>query len=151
MIFVTVGTTSFDQLIEEVDRLVLTEGWNETVVCQIGNGLFLPKNCEYFRFKPSIDELLSKADIVITHGGTTVMSLLLSEQKFIAIANTDLADNHQYNMLKKIASVKDILWSDDVKQLSSLVSEVRNKSIQRHSRNSLDMLVKDISNYISQD
>ena len=74
-IFVTVGTFKFDSLIKKVDSLAEYTGFN--IVCQIGEGLYLPKHCKYFRFKNSISEFVEKADIIITHAGAgTVYSLL---------------------------------------------------------------------------
>jgi len=149
MIFVTVGTTSFDKLIEEVDRFSLENNGDDKIICQIGNGVYIPEYCEYFRFKPNIDQMVNDAEIVITHGGTTVINLILAGKRFVAIANTDLADDHQSRMLKKINSVRSISWSDDVSQLSFLINSERNKKREKGFRVSFDRLVGDITSYIS--
>ena len=80
MIFVTVGTTMpFDKLIYRIDELKGENFIKEDVVCQIGNGKYIPVNCEYFRFKPSIEEHIDKAFLIIAHGGTgTVFSFCVS-------------------------------------------------------------------------
>src|SRR5947209_11093294 len=54
MIFVTVGTTDFDALVRRIDELAPSLG--EEVLCQIGKGSYLPRNCRYFRYAPSLDE-----------------------------------------------------------------------------------------------
>ena len=149
MIFVTVGTTSFDKLIEEVDRFSLENNGDDKIICQIGNGVYIPEYCEYFRFKPNIDQMVNDAEIVITHGGTTVINLILAGKRFVAIANTDLADDHQSRMLKKINSVRSISWSDDVSRLSFLINSEKNKKREKGSRVSFDRLVGDITSYIS--
>ena len=58
MIFVTVGTTRFEALIVEVDRLAAS-ATAEPVLCQIGSGDYEPAHCDYFRFRPSIDDLIA--------------------------------------------------------------------------------------------
>ena len=48
MIFVTVGTTDFDQLVEAADRLAAAG--DEEFVIQIGHGHYEPQHAAWFRF-----------------------------------------------------------------------------------------------------
>lgn len=121
MIFVTVGTTHFDSLIREIDELIGSGKIKDRVVCQIGAGTYEPKHAEHFRFQPSIDEWIEQADLVICHGGATVMSLLQKTKRFVAIANTVLAGDHQTAFLAKLAQCVEFPWSRDVKDLGLLV------------------------------
>ncbi len=121
MIFVTVGTTHFDELIRQVDALVETGRIRDRVVCQIGAGKYVPSHAESFRFAPSLDEWFSKADLVVTHGGATVLSLLQRRQRFVAIANTALAGDHQSTLLARLARSADLKWSRNVDDLGPLV------------------------------
>ena len=50
MIFVTVGSTHFDPLIETIDNLILEKVISDNVICQIGNGKYEPRNCKFYRF-----------------------------------------------------------------------------------------------------
>ena len=50
MILVTVGSTHFDLLIKKIDQLVDDKIITDIVVCQIGNGEYLPKSCKFYRF-----------------------------------------------------------------------------------------------------
>lgn len=122
VIFVTVGTTHFDPLIQEIDDLVNTGKIKDKVVCQIGAGEYIPKHAEHFRFQPSIDEWFEQADLVICHGGTTVFSLLQKNKRFVAIANTVMAGDHQSKMLSRLSQSVDFPWSRDVKEVGPLVS-----------------------------
>lgn len=125
---ITVGTTSFDPLVEYLD-LNLDPSRVE-VVFQIANGSYVPKNFNSF---PFIDSILSKYDdfIVVTHAGAgTVFKLLETERKFIAIPNLSRKDHHQLelaNFLKKYnyaevcfnyAEVVDVIDSKKLMQTS---------------------------------
>ena len=54
MIFGTVGSTEFDDLVERIDALA--PALDEPVTCQIGLGRYVPRHCEHFRFAPSLDD-----------------------------------------------------------------------------------------------
>ena len=76
-IFVTVGTTSFDELIKTIDseeflRAVRRAGY-DSIVAQIGRGTYVPTTIDYYRFKPSLDDDFAAADLVISHAGAGSM------------------------------------------------------------------------------
>lgn len=121
MIFVTVGTTHFDSLIREVDALLDGGRITDRVVCQIGAGSYEPRHAEHFRFQPSLDDWFAQADLVICHGGATVMSLLQKGKRFVAIANTALAGDHQTAFLARLAQSTGFPWSREPKDLARLV------------------------------
>ena len=148
MIFVTVGTTSFDQLIKMVDGYFDEDKNTDDIVFQIGSGSYQPKHGEFFTFRPSIDELINSADIVITHGGSTVLSLLLLKKKFVAVANTDLADDHQTKFLKKINQVIPILWTNNLEDLPGLINECIEGNIESVDSKNFKSLMQDIMKYI---
>jgi UDP-N-acetylglucosamine transferase subunit ALG13 len=127
VIFVTVGTTlPFDALIEAVDRLAGVGTFGEPVLCQIGNGRFEPKHCDFYRFKPSLDEDVELASLIIGHGGTgTVTSLLVAGKPFIAVANPIGAGDHQRQFLARLSKVASFLWTADLAELPGLVDRAR--------------------------
>lgn len=122
VIFVTVGTTHFDSLIREIDRLVACGLIADRVVCQYGAGKYVPTHVEGFTFQPTIEHWLDSADLVICHGGSTVLAMLQRGKRFVAIANTDLAGDHQSKMLTKLAQIAGFPWSRDVKDLEQLIA-----------------------------
>lgn len=73
MIFVTVGTheQQFDRLVRAVDELVANETIRESVFVQTGYCNYEPTHCEWSKFisVTRMAELMSSADVVITHGG----------------------------------------------------------------------------------
>lgn len=138
MIFVTVGTTiPFDRLLRQVDELVRNRTIVEHVICQIGNSTYEPTHCEYFRFRPSIDDLIAQADLVITHGGSTVLLLLASQKRFIAVPNDQGADNHQLHFVQRVAEQTPLLWTADLSNLGDLIAAANSTTPQFQPLSSL--------------
>lgn len=126
MIFVTAGTTmAFPSLIQEVDRLAGSGFFSEEVICQIGPTDYSPRNCESFRFKDSLDNYFDSASIVITHGGSTIFSLLSSHKLFIAFPNPIGADLHQHHLLRSLSQQVDLYWSENTADLKPLFRKAR--------------------------
>jgi len=127
LIFVTVGTTiPFDGLLEAVDNCVARSVIDGPVVCQIGSGEYEPKHCEWFKYQPSIQEFVNRADLIIGHGGTgTTFQLLASDKPFISFANPLAAADHQAEFLARMASAYDIIWSRDPGELEALLPKAR--------------------------
>lgn len=121
VIFVTVETTHFDSLIQEVDQLISSGTVRDHVICQIGSGNYIPNHADYFRFQPSIDDWIGQSDLVICHGGVTVLSLLQKKKRFVAIANTVLAGDHQTAFLSRLAQDTPFPWGRNVKDLGPMI------------------------------
>jgi beta-1,4-N-acetylglucosaminyltransferase len=101
MIFVTVGTTHFDDLIREVDRLVRVGEIREEVLAQIGEGQYVPSHIKWIRYAKTLEPYFEEADLVICHGGVgSVFELLRMGKPFIAVANKVLQHDHQADFLR---------------------------------------------------
>lgn len=93
-IFVTVGTTPFDTLIEAIDTFNFKERLNITM--QISTGKYVPKNYKFFDFTERINEYYEQANIVVTHAGAgSIYNLLEKGKKIIIVPNLDRIDKHQ--------------------------------------------------------
>lgn len=126
MILVTVGTTMpFDELLAEVDRLADNKFFDEDILCQSGQSSYRMHNGTQFVGRPTLQDLIDEANLVITHGGATVIQLLLSNTSFVAVPNPRGAGDHQTSFLKEIEKVAPISWSSDVKDLARLIDERR--------------------------
>ena len=124
MIYVTVGSTHFDELIHAVDELAAS-GTNllpGEIICQIGNGSYLPENTQYFRYDPDHWRYAKEADLVITHGGASVLYLIREGIPFVAVANKVLQDDHQTSFLTALSQICDLCWTDDPGALARLLS-----------------------------
>ena len=87
MILVTVGSTNHNDLIKAIDELITEKKITEKVVCQIGKGNYVPKNCDFFRFDLEIDKNYyqkCKTIICVDSAGTIFRNLELGN-KIIAV------------------------------------------------------------------
>lgn len=128
MIFVTVGTTMpFDELLAEIDRLADENKLSEDLICQSGQTKYRMAHGEQFIGRPSIADLIDQASLVISHGGATVIQLLIARKPFIAFPNPRGAGDHQTSFLREVSQVSDISWSTQVTDLARLIEERRLK------------------------
>lgn len=141
MILVTVGSTHYDQLIMAVDALVERQpSLKDEVICQIGSGSYVPKNCNYFRYSDGFSDMLDRADLIITHGGTTVLHCIKTGKRFIGVANTSLADDHQSKMLRQCARYVDFPWTRDPAELGDILARLEEYSFSKNSTLNRDLI-----------
>lgn len=118
-IFLTVGTTEFDQLIETIDSSAFAaclQGLGcRLLILQIGRGAYepktLPDDCarlgirvEVFRFKPTLDREMKAADLIISHcGAGSILESLTLQKVFVVVVNDTLQGNHQEELATALA------------------------------------------------
>jgi len=130
MIFITVGTGKFDELIQKIDEIA---GKKEKIIMQIGNGEYIPKNCEYFRFKPSLEKYYKKSWLIICHGGAgTVYELLEKNKKIIGVANLNRTDVHQKEILKALSKDKYLIWCKDIEKISECIKKSKKFKFKKY-------------------
>jgi UDP-N-acetylglucosamine transferase subunit ALG13 len=115
----------FDELLEEVDLLAREGVFCETVICQAGQSRYRLTHGQQFIGRPSIDDLIAESSITITHGGATVLQLLMAQKPFVAFPNPRGAGHHQNSFLAKVAEMARISWSANVKDLRELFHQRR--------------------------
>eukprot|EP00924_Labyrinthula_sp_SR-Ha-C_P003137 maker-scaffold_15-snap-gene-0.28-mRNA-1 protein AED:0.05 eAED:0.05 QI:55/1/1/1/0.33/0.25/4/124/189 len=107
-LFITVGTTSFDELVQTIDteeflEFLVSAGF-DAVSVQYGRGEYVPQvlprfktlKVETFRFKPTLKEDMDKADVIVSHAGAgSIMESLRLKKRLIVVVNPTLMDNHQ--------------------------------------------------------
>ena len=148
MIFVTVGTGQFDDLIRAVDFFVKQKYFDENVLCQIGAGKYIPRYCSYYRIKPSIEEDIRNASFVISHGGATVFQLLRMKKRFLSIPNPTLADGTQEQLLEFLSKRKIIHYCSDI---SKLVANYKKAKLITRKTVDMPCLASDLIKYINDD
>ncbi|XP_028314599.1 UDP-N-acetylglucosamine transferase subunit ALG13 homolog [Gouania willdenowi] len=121
-VFVTVGTTCFDELIEcitsaEVTQVLRARGY-ERLVLQVGRGSFLPDtdscshiSLEAYRFKASIAEDIQQADLIISHAGAgSCLEALSAGKPLLVVVNDKLMDNHQLELAQQLHADSHLLY-----------------------------------------
>ena len=129
MIFVTVGSTDFDQLVRAVDTLA--PDLDQKVVMQIGAGAYTPQHAaESFRYAPSLESYMAQAELVISHGGLgTVMEALHHDKTLIAVSNPDRYDTHQDDLLAALAEAGHLIWCRDLGQLAQEIAQAPQRTM----------------------
>ncbi|WJX71300.1 N-acetylglucosaminyldiphosphodolichol N-acetylglucosaminyltransferase [Trifolium repens] len=119
VVFVTVGTTSFDALVRAVDsenvkKELRVKGYTHLLI-QMGRGSYVPTKSEgegslvvdYFTFSSSIADHLRSASLVISHAGSgSIFETLRLRKPLIVVVNEDLMDNHQSELADELANRK---------------------------------------------
>jgi len=114
-VFVTVGTTNFDDLIRAVtteEFLNFLKEKNFSMTIQFGTGSYPPPSStaieiDSFRLKDDLSEDFQKADIVISHAGAgTILDALEKHKRLIVVPNKSLMNNHQEQLAVRLAKEK---------------------------------------------
>jgi beta-1,4-N-acetylglucosaminyltransferase len=115
-VLVSVGTTAFDLLVGLMDT-ILFKG-NYDVRFQIGPGIVIPRNFEYFRFSSMFSELVDESDLIITHAGAgNVYSMLERRKKLVVVPNIQRKDQHQLELARFLENqnyAKTLYLNEDV-------------------------------------
>jgi len=109
MILVLLGTqnNSFHRLLDELEECFEQEIIQDHVIVQCGHTRFTSKYMELIDFIPvdQFDELISQADLVITHGGVgSIINSIKIGKKVIAVPRlnqyNEHVNNHQVQIIK---------------------------------------------------
>lgn len=131
MIFVTVGSTKFTDLIIKMDQLA--PSLSDEVVMQIGNGDYCPKNTQFFRYAVSLDSYYDQADLVVAHGGLgTIVEVLERGKRLVCVVNPTTIDLHQEHLLRIYAEKSYLLWCKDLDHLADAIQQARTMPLSRY-------------------
>lgn len=133
MIFATVGTSRFDELVEAMDKIA--PEMDEEVVIQMGNGKYIPKNCKHFTFDDDLLKYFEKADIVVAHGGAGITFEVLNlGKKLISIENPHVLEGHQRDLLGKLSQDGLLIWCKDLNKIENCIKDVKKMEIKKYVR-----------------
>lgn len=130
MIFVTVSTGHFDPLIQACDRLFQKEPNRFPFFGQIGSGVYLPKfPFEKMMAPTELDRWMAESEIVISHGGTGMLSRLYRLRKRTVVIPKQIrygeANDGQVELAVKWAELGMATLCMDVKDLEFKIMECR--------------------------
>jgi beta-1,4-N-acetylglucosaminyltransferase len=126
VIFVAIGTTDFDALIQAMDNLSLS--LSEKVVMQIGGSKYIPEHCEYFRFVPSLVPYYERASLIVSHGGLGIVTEVLKYGRpLVAVEDPDQPDRHQREILSVWEQEGHLIWCRDLEKLPWAMEQARSQ------------------------
>ena len=149
MILVMLGTqnNSFHRLLEEIDDLINKGIINDEVVVQAGYTKYKSKNMKIFSLIPleELEELIEKADLIITHGGVgSIISSLKKGKKVIAVPRLHEYQEHVNNHQKEIVETFDkkgyIIGIQDVKELNEAIEKSKDFVPEKYLSSNKKML-----------
>ncbi|KAI7892947.1 glycosyltransferase family 1 protein [Mucor mucedo] len=144
-LFITVGSTGFDNLISQVtsqEFLTSLVRFGITKVrVQYGssNDIYV-KNIQVYdgpriditgyKYKASVTEDMEEADIIISHAGSgTILQALRLNKKLIVVVNKALMDNHQ-NQIAQAMESRNYAVCSDIDDLLSTIQRVQKTSFE---------------------
>ena len=156
MILVTLGTQDkqFTRLLEAVQKQIDNGNIMDEVVAQAGCTKFESSNMKIFDLidKDEFEQLMSKCDLLITHGGvSSILTGLKNNKKVIAAARLkefgEHTNNHQLQIINNFAENGYILKLDNFDELDVLLDEVKSFKPKQYKSNTNNM-IKIISEFI---
>lgn len=149
MILVTLGTQdkTFVRLLEKINQLIDQGLIKDKVIVQAGFTKYSSDNMEIFDLIPQdeFNNLMSKADLVITHGGVgNIISALEKNKKVIAVPRLakygEHINEHQTQIIAKFNDLGYIIGLQDVDELDRAIKEVKNFKPQKFVHDNSKML-----------
>uniref|UniRef100_A0A0G4G0T5 UDP-N-acetylglucosamine transferase subunit ALG13 n=1 Tax=Chromera velia CCMP2878 TaxID=1169474 RepID=A0A0G4G0T5_9ALVE len=141
MIFVTVGTTSFDKLVEEVStekfHKAAREAGYSSIRIQFGRGTVKPSAppksgslpsplaLQSYRFKPTLEEDTEAASLIICHAGAgSILEGLRKLKRMLVVVNDELMDNHQEELASALEGKGHLTYVSQPQQVAQQLKEV---------------------------
>ena len=134
MVLVTLGTQdkNFVRLLEKIDQLINNGLIKDKVIVQAGFTKYNSENMEIFDLIPQdeFNDLMDKADIIITHGGVgNIISALEKNKKVIAVPRLakygEHINDHQTQIIAKFNALGYIIGLQDVDELDDAVKQIK--------------------------
>lgn len=148
MILVTLGTQkqSFERLLNMIENSSL----KDEIIVQAGYTNFKSKKMKIFDFVnyEKMEELIDRADLIITHGGTgSILGPLKKRKKVIACARLkkygEHVDDHQQQIVDIFSEVGYILKLDEDSSLDELIKKIRSQKLKKFVSNT-DIFLENI-------
>ena len=149
MIFVTLGSQKFqfNRLLIEIDRLIEEGKITEKVFAQTGYSDYKPKNYKFNKFlnRDEFNDIMSKCDKVITHGGTgAIIGAVKKGKKVIAIPRLskygEHVDDHQLQITKKFSDMNLSRSINKIDELEECLVEIEKLKFNSYVSNNKNIL-----------
>ena len=159
MIFITLGSQKFqfNRLLKAVDELISDGAISDEVFAQTGYSDYEPKNYEFKQFlgRDEFADVISKTDIVITHGGTgAIVGAIKADKKVIAVPrqekNGEHVDNHQQQIVYQFKKNDLICGIDECDELVDAIEYSKNHDFKKYESNT-QTIIESIENFINKE
>lgn len=149
MIFITLGSQKFqfNRLLEKVDNLIESGAIREEVFAQIGYSDYIPCNFKYKKFldHKEFADMIHKADIVITHGGSgSIVGAVKNGKKTIAVPRkvkyNEHVDDHQIQIIEQFSKKNLICACEDCDRLEDALETVKKTKYESYQSNTDDVI-----------
>ena len=156
MILVLLGTqnNSFHRLLEEVQKNINNGNIKEEITVQKGYTKFESKDMILYNQIPTdeMNELISKADLIITHGGVgSIITSLQYGKKIIAVPRlkkyNEHVNDHQLDIIKSFEEMGYIIGLNSVEELGKALKEVKEFKPKEYVRNTGN-IIKIVGDFI---
>lgn len=156
MIFITLGSQKFqfNRLLKAVDELVAAGKIKDEVFAQIGYSDYKPMNYKYEQFldREKFSQVMDKAEIVITHGGTgAIIGAVKKGKKVIAVPRLakygEHVDNHQLQLVGQFKELNLICECQDCAKLEEEIQTVKSTTYNEYKSNT-QVIIDDITKFI---
>lgn len=156
MIFITLGSQKFqfNRLLIAVDELVEKGIIKEDIFAQIGYSDYSPKHYNYVRFlnREEFEEMESKADKVITHGGTgAIIGAVKKGKKVIAVPRLSYyrehVDDHQLQLINQFKNMNLICGLTDCSEIKWALDYVNEHVFESYVSNT-EEIIRSIERFI---
>lgn len=160
MILVLLGTqnNSFHRLLEEIEKNIENGKINDEVVVQAGFTKYKSDKMKIFDMVPQeeLEELVKKADLIITHGGVGSMMLGIKEgKKVIAVPRYkkygEHVNDHQTEIIETFRKQGLIIGINNVEELGQALEKVKNIKLESELEVGENEIIKIIDNFIQED
>ncbi len=157
MIIVLLGTQNndFHRLLDEVEKNIIQGNINDEVIVQAGFTHFKSNKMRIFSMIPkaNLEELIKKADLVITHAGVGSIEMSLEQgKKVIAVPRLkkygEHVNDHQKDIEEEFNNRGWILGIDDVSDLQDALLRVKKFIPKRYEKTKIDRMVDIIHTFI---
>lgn len=159
MIFITLGSQKFqfNRLLKAVDELVAAGKIKDEVFAQIGYSDYKPTNYKYEQFldREKFSQIMDKAEIVITHGGTgAIIGAVKKGKKVIAVPRLarygEHVDDHQLQLVGQFKELNLICECQDCAKLEESIRTVKSTTYNQYQSNT-QVIIDDITKFIEDD
>ena len=156
MILVLLGTqnNSFHRLLEKIEKNIDNENIQEEVVVQKGYTKFESKDMTIYDELPieKFNELIEKADLVITHGGVgSIINSITRGKKVIAVPRlkkyNEHVNDHQLDIIQTFDEMGYIIGIQEVQQLGEAIKKVKEFKPKEYIKNTGN-IIKIIEDFI---